>query len=83
MRDLPAGLGEVIMIFGLLIVIVGGFWFLVRAFTESVLWGLAVMFIPFVALFFLIVHWQSAKRPFFVQLFGFAIVLLGVFLAHR
>lgn len=83
MNDMPTGLGQVLMIFGILIFIVGGFWFLLRAFTESVLWGLAVLFIPIVAVFFLIVHWHNAKRPFFVQLAGFAVMLLGVLLGHR
>jgi hypothetical protein len=80
MHDMTSGIGGILIIFGLLIFIVGGFWFMVRAFTESVLWGLAVLFIPIVSIFFLIVHWENAKRPFFVQLFGFAILGLGVFL---
>lgn len=71
------------MILGLIIFIVGGFWFLVRAFTESVLWGLAVLFVPIVSLFFLIVHWDSAKRPFFVQVGGFACIFLGSFIDSR
>ncbi len=83
MNDTTTGFGQVLMIFGVLIFIVGGFWFLVKAFSESVLWGLAVLFIPVVSIFFLIVHWHNAKRPFAVQAVGFAIMLLGVFLSHR
>jgi hypothetical protein len=83
MHDLTTGFGGVLMIFGGLIFVVGGFWFLVRAFTESVLWGLAVMFVPIVSLFFLIVHWHRAKHPFFVQLGGFAVLLLGALFGHQ
>jgi hypothetical protein len=80
MSDMTSGIGGLLMIWGGLTILVGGFWFLVRAFTESVLWGLAVMFIPIVFLFFLIVHWHNAKHPFFVVLTGLAFMLLGAFL---
>jgi hypothetical protein len=80
MNDMTSGFGGILVIFGLIIFVVGGFWFLVRAFTESVLWGLAVLFVPIVCVFFLIVHWQNAKHPFFVQLLGVAVMLLGTFL---
>ena len=80
MHDMSSGLGGVLIIVGLLIFVVGGFWFLVRAFTESVLWGLAMLFVPIVALFFLIVHWHNSKHPFFVQVCGFAVMLLGAFM---
>lgn len=76
-------MGQFIMIIGILIFIVGGFWFLVAAFSESVLWGLATLFIPIVQLFFLIVHWHRAKKPFLVQITGLAMVILGWFLAQH
>ena len=67
-----------LMLLGLAIFIVGGIWFLVAAFRESVLWGLACLFIPIVSLFFLIVHWPEAKRPFFLQLVAFVMILVAV-----
>ena len=66
-----------LILLGAVIFIVGGFWFLVAAFRESVLWGLACLFIPIVQLFFLIVHWPEAKRPFFLQLLAFVMILVG------
>jgi hypothetical protein len=65
---------------GFVIFIIGGFWFLIAAFRESVLWGLACLFIPIVPLFFLIVHWPEAKRPFFLQLLAFVMIIAGFFL---
>ena len=70
----------VLVLTGLVLFVVGGFWFLVAAFRESVLWGLACLFVPIVSLFFLIVHWSEARRPFFLQLLAFALILAGVVL---
>ena len=72
--DLIAGS---LILLGLVIFIVGGFLFLVAAFRESVLWGLACLFIPIVQLFFLIVHWPEARKPFFVQLLAFVLIIVG------
>jgi len=45
----------------------------------GLLWGLAVLVFPVVQLVFLVVHWHRAKGPFFLQLYGIAAVLIGVF----
>jgi hypothetical protein len=65
-----------LIIAGYLLLAVGAVWFLVAAFMESILWGLGCMFIPFVGLFFLILHWNRAAKPFLLQLAG-----AGCFLA--
>ena len=67
-----------LIVVGVVIFAVGGIWFLVAAFRESVLWGLACLFIPIVQFFFLIVHWPEAKRPFFLQLLAFVMIIVGV-----
>ncbi len=73
--------GDLIILLGIVIFVVGGFLFLVAAFRESVLWGLACLLCPIVPLFFLIVHWQNARRPFFIQLAGFAVLVVGAILS--
>jgi hypothetical protein len=50
------------------------------AFREGILWGLGVIFLPFVALVYLILDWPTAKKPFFIWLWGVAFLLAGVFL---
>jgi uncharacterized membrane protein len=67
-----------LILLGAVIGIVGGIWFLVAAFREGVLWGLACLFIPIVQFFFLIVHWPEAKKPFFLQLLGIGLVVAGI-----
>ena len=69
-----------LILLGFVIFIVGGFWFLVAASRENVLWGLACLFVPIVQLFFLIAHWPEAKRPFFLQLLAFVMIIVGFIL---
>jgi hypothetical protein len=42
---------------------IGFFWLVARAFAQRFLWGLGVLFIPPVGIFFLIRHFQKAKGP--------------------
>jgi hypothetical protein len=65
---------------GMLLMLLGAVLFVISAFRESILWGLGVIFLPFVALVYLILDWPVAKKPFFIWLYGFAFVLAGVFL---
>lgn len=73
-------LGLVIMIVGDLIALVGGIWILVLAFKQSVLWGLGSLFVPFVALVFVIKYWAVAKKPFLINLAGVVLIVIGVVL---
>jgi hypothetical protein len=73
-------IGSVVMLGGLIMVAFGAIWFLIKAFREGVLWGLGVLFVPFVAPAFLILDWPRTKRPFFLQLYGVAVALFGGFM---
>lgn len=70
-------LGLIIFIIGVLIAAVGGIWLLITGFGESILWGLAMLFIPLVGLIFVILHWDKAKKPFLVNIVGAAIIFVG------
>ncbi|AKS41148.1 hypothetical protein WM2015_767 [Wenzhouxiangella marina] len=74
-------LGMIIVVAGGLLLLVAAIWFLVVAFQEHILWGLGCLLLPFVSLVFLVMHWDKAGRPFLYQLAGWAILLLGSFLA--
>ena len=76
-------MGIVIILLGLAIFLIGGLLFLVAAFRESIWWGLACLFIPIVQLFFLIVHWPEAKKPFFIQLLGFVVLIVGLIISPQ
>lgn len=75
-------LGIILLAIGFIISGGAGIWFLVVAFRESVLWGLCCLFIPFASLFFLIVHWSEAKRPFFWSLLSIVPLVAGAMLAE-
>lgn len=70
-------LGTALLFLGLVISVVAGIWFLVVAFRQSVLWGLGCLFVPFVPLVFLIVHWAEAKRPFLWSLVAILPMIAG------
>ena len=76
-------MGALIIILGIAIFAIGGLFFLVAAFRESIWWGLACLFVPIVPLFFLIVHWRDAKKPFFLQFVGFAVLVVGAILSPQ
>lgn len=74
-------LGTALLFLGLAISVVAGIWFLVVAFRQSILWGLGCLFVPFVSLIFLIVHWSEAKRPFLWSLIALIPIIAGAALS--
>jgi hypothetical protein len=70
-------IASILVVIGMLIAVVGGLWFLLVAFQESILWGLGCLFVPFVSLIFLVMHWDKAAKPFLVQLAGVVPLILG------
>ncbi len=68
----------ILLVFGVILSVIGGIWFLIVAFQESVLWGLGCMFVPFVSLIFLISHWRDAAKPFGLSLLGSVIIAIAL-----
>ena len=62
---------------GIAIFIIGGIGTLIASFKTSILWGLGCLFIAPVSLIFLILHWDVAKNPFYLQLIGIALAFIG------
>ena len=62
---------------GIALLILGGIGALMVAFKTSILWGLGCLLIAPVSLIFLILHWDVAKNPFFLQLIGLALAFVG------
>ncbi|MFN0069046.1 MAG: hypothetical protein ACKVYV_15595 [Limisphaerales bacterium] len=73
-------LGTIILWLGLIVMFVGSLWLLIVAFKESRLWGILLL-LPFIKgiadIIFVILHWSVAKRPFFTQLAGVAVAIVG------
>lgn len=68
-------------VIGGIAIMVGGIWFIIVTFQESVLWGLGCLFVPFVSLAFLILHWDKAGKPFLIQLAGLVPFIIAALLA--
>lgn len=70
-------LNAVILILGMATAMVGSIWLIVVAFQESSVWGMGCLFFAPVGLVFVVLHWDDAHKPFFVQLAGIAILIIG------
>ena len=62
---------------GFAIIIIGAIGFLIAAFRNSILWGLGCLLFSPISIVFLVLYWQQAKNPFFLQLIGLGVVFLG------
>ena len=67
---------EILVLIAIFIIVVGGILLLIEAFKEGIIWGLSCLLISPVALIFTILHWDVAKKPFFIQLFGVGFLFL-------
>jgi hypothetical protein len=68
-------IATILVLVGFVCLVLGGITLLVATFRESVLWGIACLVLPLASLAFLIIHWQKAKDPFFLQLYGVAFII--------
>ena len=73
----------VIIIAGVIIFVIGGIRLLIEAFRQSIFWGLACLFINPACVVFTIFFWNTAKKPFLTQLFGFSLILIGTYLGDN
>lgn len=73
-------IGYGLIIIGAVIGLICGIQLLVLAFRTSILWGLGCLFVPFVALIFVVVHWDEAKTPFLRGLLAIPFYIVGIIL---
>lgn len=69
-------IGMILQWAGIIGLFVTALWLLILQFQTSIFWGLACIFIPFVSLIWLILHWEDGKMPFLYSLL-FAVVFFG------
>lgn len=65
---------------GMFVYVCGGLWMFQRASEHGCLWAIA-MFIPPLSFLFMLRHWEDARGPFFTQLAGMAIMVIGMVFA--
>ena len=71
-----------LQVVGGILCLIGGIWFFIVAFRESVVWGLLCLFLPIVQLIFLIKHFGDAWKPYGLSALGAIIVMIGLDLSH-
>jgi len=72
------GLPFWLLIASSILAVTASLWLMVAAFKESILWGLGVVFVPFVPLIFIAMRWHVAKKPFFISLLAGGLTLIAV-----
>ena len=71
-------IASILLLIGLGLTLLGYVAFVIAAFRRSILWGLAVMFLPpFAPLVFLLLHWQRARNAAHLILWGWAFIAIG------
>lgn len=70
-------MADIVGLIGIIIFVIGGILFLIESFKESIFWGIACILITPIVLVFTVMHWDVAKKPFFIQLTGIAVMLIG------
>ena len=65
-----------IIVFGIgaVLAFVGAIGVLLAAFRTGMLWGLALLLLSPLSLIYLVLYWQEAKRPFFLEMIGIIIM---------
>ena len=71
------GLGLSIVMIGVLLLAAGTIWFLVAAFSESIVWGVVILLINPASLVFAIMHWDRARQPTAIYGVGWLVTFLG------
>jgi hypothetical protein len=70
-------LSMILLVSGLVVFLIGSIWYLITTFRVGLLWGLGCMFLPFISIIFLFLHWKVAARPFFISMLGVTIAFSG------
>ena len=59
-----------ILLIGTVIILIGMIIYLYLGFTQRILWGLAILFLPYVELVFTGFHWRRARTAFIAYVIG-------------
>ena len=60
----------IIAIIGLFMVLLATIMYVYLAFTQRILWGIAVLILPYIELLFTFFHWQRARAAFVIYAIG-------------
>jgi hypothetical protein len=69
--------GFIMVGFAFLLMIFSNFWIVIVAFTEDVLQGILVWWVPFYVIFYIITRWEECKGAVFMYLTSIVMIFLG------
>ena len=69
------GRETLLLMLGVIMSVIGAIWFYIVVFSESLLWGLLCLFIPFASLIFFITHFEDSAKPLGLVVLGTILVL--------
>ncbi|NNJ24568.1 hypothetical protein [Alienimonas chondri] len=78
---IASGIGKGIFWGGWLLGLIAGLILLSAAFKESIVWGLAYIFVPVAGLIFIVMHWEQTKHAFVMNVGSVVIAIGGLVLA--
>ncbi len=55
-------IGQIFIVIGITLAIIGDIMIIIQAFKTSLLWGLGTLFLPIVGLVFIIMYWDKTKK---------------------
>ncbi|WLP93570.1 hypothetical protein [Psychrobacter sp. M13] len=73
-------IGMIFLFIGMIIAFIYSVKLIIIAFSESVLWGLLYLFLPFANLYFIITRWAQCKDPVIKALLCIPFIIIGVLL---
>lgn len=77
-------LATLLLFAGLGLCLLGTIGFLIAAFRESVLWGLAVVFLGGITIpLFAVLHWRQARGSTFLWLYGLAAMIIALIIGDN
>jgi hypothetical protein len=75
-----AVIGGILALVGFIASAVGGIMVLIKAFQNSVLWGLGSLIVPFVIIVFAIMNWDECKKGLLIAIGGVVLAIIGTVL---
>jgi len=73
-------IGGILIAVASIAMMVFGIQILIKAFQESVWWGLGYILVPFVSLIYIVMFWDDAKKPFLYSLACVPVLVIGMVL---
>jgi hypothetical protein len=67
---------ELFAVIGAVLLLTATVWIVIKAFRVSPAWGVACFLLPFVILFFALLHWRDTKAQLLMYLAGWGLIVL-------